>query len=255
MPDHNTPGLPDSDRNHGDSEAAANQARDVHGSLVQAGRIDRVVFVHQAPAVPEFQRLSNAVTPQPKDVLGPRGGSDLMAATPESSTGAAARVVSRITPGPTRLPKISQQVADGADEFTVADLVEFISSANALGLPDTTVFYCLRWKRNSIFCFWTTTFAWDDAQPSLEPMPVPPVTTDRRTTRVEVGQAATGPWASTWRWFRIRRARELLLGDLRTLLSRVAELGLAADRYVLHAQWVIGFAPQVHSVSVRPRPD
>ncbi|MEU4675037.1 hypothetical protein AB0F91_45630 [Amycolatopsis sp. NPDC023774] len=98
----------------------------------------------------------------------------------------------------------------------------------------------------------TQSFADDHKLIAPPTVPVPGAIADP-ATRIEIKQESTGPVVTYRRWFRREAVRTLILGDVRTLLARVYEMGLPVHQYEIAALRSSGSQQRVHFISPRRR--
>ena len=153
---------------------------------------------------------------------------------------------------------VSQEKPSDRSVFEFKYLREFVDSATALGIPDDTEVACNTWFGNVVRL---RTNVRDDAtdRPPADPVSVSTAngigasaagTSEKRTS---VSQDSTGPVHHWRRWGRTVSVPTLTLGDVRTLIERVDELGLPTEKYVVRgvkAAWTYG--QHVHSISAEP---
>ncbi len=164
---------------------------------------------------------------------------------------------------------VSQTRPPDQDRFEFPDLREFVAAADSLKLPDSVEVYCLvdeRRGRRTVFSLSTLSGGRGAAEdePAITPTaPAAPESTS--TTRTSVSQNATGRVVTGRRRGRKYTARALTLGDVRSLIARVDEVGLRTDSYtnddgVRHGVEIRGYpslrsgGKYVHEISATPFP-
>jgi hypothetical protein len=152
---------------------------------------------------------------------------------------------------------VIQQRPTGRSVFEFKYLREFVDSATALGIPDDTEVVCNTAYWSGAVVSLRTVVRDNDAEASTAPT----VSADTGTSvgagtsekRTIVSQDSTGPRVQWRRWGRTYSAPTLTLGDVRTLIARVDELGLPADRYVVRGVKVAwSYGQHVYSISAGP---
>lgn len=161
---------------------------------------------------------------------------------------------------------VSQVKPSQRTVFEFKYLREFVDSATALGMPDHTEVICTTTRTGAVYQLRTVV---RDKAAEAPPVTVPPPslrngdragagTSDKRTI---MSQDSTGPRVQWRRWGRTFSAPTLTLGDVRTLIARVDELGLPAEQYVvrgLKVAWSYGqnvyrsYGQNVYSISAEP---
>lgn len=136
-------------------------------------------------------------------------------------------------------------------------LREFVDSATALGIPDHTEVVCsTTWGGNVLSLRTDVRSDAADVPPAEEPLAnaahgvAVAEAAEKRTT---VSQDSTGPTVQWRRWGRTFSAPTLTLADVRALVTRVDELRLPTERYVVRAlkvSWSHG--RNVYSISAGP---
>jgi hypothetical protein len=145
---------------------------------------------------------------------------------------------------------VSQSKPSDRTKFEFPYLREFVTAADALKLPDHVEVYChVSWWSGGVLRLSTLASDRDltDDEPAITPTTsvTPPSTS---TARTSVSQDATGPEVTGRRWGRKYTARVLTLGDVRSLIARVDEVGLRTDGYL--AEGLIRYGVEVKALRV-----
>jgi hypothetical protein len=155
---------------------------------------------------------------------------------------------------------VVQEKPSSRSVFEFKYLREFVDSATALGIPDHTEVWCnTSWWTGNVVRLRTRVRDEDAAPPPADAMPTGTVNgpgeagdgaSEKRTI---VSQDSTGPRQQWRRWGRTISAPTLTLGDVRTLIARVDELGLPAEKYVVRGAKVARtYGQHVSSISAEP---
>ena len=140
------------------------------------------------------------------------------------------------------MPDVTQTSSGRDGDFTVADLREFVTSANTFGLPDTTTVVCTAngSPRDNLSSLATRSpLSGTDEDTAITALSERgAANAPGAVERTHIDQPATGRVVEWKHWLRPTSARTLTLGDVRALLNRVAELGVPEDIYVMRALFV-----------------
>lgn len=153
---------------------------------------------------------------------------------------------------------VVQERGNDRSVFEFKYLRQFVDSATTLGIPDDTEVWCnTTWGEGNVVRLQTRVRdrAVDRSPDDTESTSAANGATGAGTSekRTIVSQDSTGPRQQWRRWGRTISAPTLTLGDVRALITRVDELGLPTETYVVRGAkvaWTYG--QHVSSISAVP---
>lgn len=121
--------------------------------------------------------------------------------------------------------------------FTVGDLHRFVDQANRGGLPDETPVRCVLHADGSVAGLNALS---TEHHTTVFPRVTPADGTPGPRGQSVIRQTGTGRPVHYRRWFRTLSLNQLVLRDVRALLSRVYEAGVPTDQYEITAMTTPG---------------